>query len=174
MQAIDALRETIPDAAKDLKIGLSSVLSAETLSDVQRWGVAVACAIAARNPALRDAVLSDATAAGTAAEVIDDARAAAALMGMNNVFYRSRHMLGEAYEQRPARLRMQRIAQPKGVKADFELMCLAVSAINGCEVCLKSHEKVILEAGLREDQVFDAVRMAAVIHGVACALEMGA
>lgn len=173
MQAIDALRETLPDAAKDLKIGLSSVLGAETLNETQRYGVAVACALAARNPALRDAVLSDAAAAGIAPEVIDDARAAAALMGMNNVFYRSRHMLGESYEKKPARLRMQRIAQPKASKPDFELMCLAVSAINGCEVCLKSHEKVILEAGLSEDQIFDAVRMAAVIHGVACALEMG-
>ncbi len=173
MQAIDALRDTLPEAAKDLKIGLSSVLGAETLNEAQRFGVAVACAIAARNPTLRDAVLSDATSAGIAAEVIDDARAAAALMGMNNVFYRSRHMLGDDYEKKPARLRMQRIAQPKSIKADFELMCLAVSAINGCEVCLKSHEKVILEAGMSQEQIFDAIRMASVIHGVACALEMG-
>jgi len=168
---LEAIRESLPEAARDLKIGLQSVLGAESLTPPQRWGVAVASAFAARNAVLRDAMLAEARAGGADEAVIDDARAAAALMGMNNVFYRSKHMLGEAYAAKPARLRMQRIAKPAGAKLDFELMCLAVSAINGCEVCLQSHEKTVVDGGLSQDAVVDAIRIAAVVHAVACALE---
>ena len=94
-------------------------------------------------------------------------------MGMNNVYYRFRHLIGrEVYSEKPARLRMNRIAKPAASKLDFELFCLAVSAINGCESCLKAHEKVVLAGGLSEDQVHDAVRLAAVIHGAAVALDL--
>ena len=172
MPTLEEIRESLPEAARDLKIGLQSVLGAESLSVQQRWGVAVACAHAARNPALRDAMLAEARASGAAHAILDDARAAAALMGMNNVFYRAKHMLGEAYATKPARLRMQRIARPAGEKVDFELMSLAVSAINGCEVCVTAHEKTVREGGLGEDAVIDALRIAAVVHGVACALEL--
>jgi alkyl hydroperoxide reductase subunit D len=172
MQTLEQLRESLPDAARDLKIGLQTVLGAESLTPVQRWGVALASAYAARNPALRDAMLAEARANGADDAAIDDARAAAALMGMNNVFYRTKHMLGEAYASKPARLRMQRIAKPAGPKVDFELMSLAVSAINGCEVCVAAHEKTVREGGLGEDAVVDAVRIAAVVHAVACALEL--
>jgi alkyl hydroperoxide reductase subunit D len=172
MQTLEQLRESLPEAARDLKIGLQTVLGAESLTPAQRWGVALASAYAARNPALRDAMLAEARANGTDDAVIDDARAAAALMGMNNVFYRTKHMLGEAYATKPARLRMQRIAKPAGAKVDFELMSLAVSAINGCEVCIAAHEKTVREGGLSDDAVIDAVRIAAVVHAVACALEL--
>ena len=76
------------------------------------------------------------------------------------------------YSEKPARLRMQRLGQVATNKADFELFCLAVSAVNGCEMCLRSHEEVVLQAGLSADQVHDAVRIAATMHGVAVALEM--
>jgi alkyl hydroperoxide reductase subunit D len=169
--ALEEVRSVLPEAAKDIRLNLQSVLEGGTLTEAQRWGVAVACAIAARNPRLRDAVLQDARAHASEA-VIDDARAAAVLMGMNNVYYRFRHMVGKpSYAQKPARLRMQRIAQPLTGEADFELFCLAVSAVNGCEACLQSHEKVVLEGGLTEEHVNDAVRIAAVVHGAAVALE---
>jgi alkyl hydroperoxide reductase subunit D len=94
-------------------------------------------------------------------------------MGMNNVYYRFRHLIGrEVYSEKPARLRMNRIAKPAGPRVDFELFCLAVSAINGCETCMKSHEKVVLGGGLGEDQIHDAVRIAAVVHGAAVALDL--
>lgn len=173
MQAIETLQGTIPDAARDLRINLGSVLGESTLSSEQKWGVAVACALAARNEKLRDAVLVDA-AVHVDAAVIDDARAAAALMAMNNVYYRFRHLIGKpSYGEKPARLRMQRIAKPNGSKVDFELICLAVSAINGCEMCMRSHEQVVVSGGLSEDQVHDAVRIAAAIHGAAVSLELG-
>ena len=84
-------------------------------------------------------------------------------------------MIGkEVYPQKPARLRMQRIARPAGEKADFELFCLAVSAINGCESCVQSHEKVVIEKGITEDQVHDAIRIAATVNAAAVALELPA
>ena len=172
MSAVEELSASIPDAARDIRLNLQSVLQAETLTPAQRWGVAIASAVAARSPRLRDALLADGHAeAGDA--VIDDAFAAAALMGMNNIFYRFRHMIGkEVYPQKPARLRMQRIAKPASNKADFELFCLAVSAINGCESCIQSHEKVVVEKGITEDQVHDAIRIAATIAAAAVALEL--
>ncbi len=171
LSALASLAERMPDAARDIRLNLQSVLETSSLNDAQRWGVAVACAIAARNPELKKAVIEEA-GAKVEAPVIDDGVAAAALMAMNNVYYRFRHMIGKpAYETKPARLRMQRIAKPLTNKADFELFCLAVSAINGCEACVKSHEHVVLEGGLSEDNVHDAVRIAAVIHAAAVALE---
>lgn len=171
MSAIETLKDTLPDAAKDIRLNLSAVLEVETLTPGQKWGVAAACAVAARNPALRDAVLTEAREqAGES--VVEDARAAAVIMGMNNVYYRFRHVVGKpSYSQKPARLRMNRLANPQTSRVDFELVCLAVSAINGCEACIRSHEEAVLAGGLSEDAVHDAVRIASVIHAAAVALE---
>ena len=172
MNALESLRNAIPDAAKDLRLNLGNVLQPGTLTKEQVWGTAVACALAARNPQLRQATLEDALL-HVGPEVVEDAKAAAALMGMNNVYYRFKHLVGrDEYAQKPARLRMQRLAQVATNKTDFELFCLAVSAINGCESCVRSHERVVVEGGLTEDHVNDAVRIAATLHGVAVALEM--
>jgi alkyl hydroperoxide reductase subunit D len=172
MSALEALRGSIPDAARDIKLNLQSVMQQSTLSAEQRWGVAIASAIAARNPRLREAILSDARAQASPA-VVEDAMAAAALMAMNNVYYRFRHFIGKPrYSEKPARLRMNHMLKPAGSKADFELFSLAVSAINGCETCVQAHERVVLAGGLTEDQVHDAVRIAATVHAAAIALEM--
>ncbi|HET8774344.1 MAG TPA: carboxymuconolactone decarboxylase family protein [Thermoanaerobaculia bacterium] len=174
--SVEALRSTIPDVAKDIKLNLQSVLQPGALTPAQRWGVAIASAVAARNASLRDALIADAGAevgAEVADNVVDDAVAAAALMAMNNVYYRFRHLVGKpSYSQMPARLRMQRIAKPLTNKADFELFCLAVSAINGCEMCIRSHEEVVLKGGLSEEQVHDAVRVAATVNAAALSLEL--
>lgn len=173
MSAVETLRASMPEPARDIKLNLQTVLQQSSLTAAQRWGVAIASAVATRHAALREAVLADARAE-VGAEVVDDALAAAALMAMNNVYYRFRHLVGkESYSQMPARLRMQRIAKPATSKADFELFCLAVSAINGCESCIRSHEAVVLQGGLSEEQVHDAVRIAATIHAAAVSLEMG-
>jgi alkyl hydroperoxide reductase subunit D len=92
-------------------------------------------------------------------------------MAMNNVYYRFRHLSGKAaYSEKPARLRMTRLAKPVTSKADFELMCLAVSAVNGCETCLQAHERVVLEGGLTDEHVHDAVRIAATMHAASVSL----
>jgi alkyl hydroperoxide reductase subunit D len=170
--ALETLRNSLPEVARDAKLNLQIVLQQNTLSPAQRWGVAIASAIAARNPTLRDAVIADARTEVDAA-VIEDAMAAASLMAMNNVYYRFRHLVGKpSYGEKPARLRMNRLVKPAGNKTDFELTCLAVSAISGCGTCMEAHEKVVTAAGLSEDQVHDAVRIAATINATAVALEL--
>jgi alkyl hydroperoxide reductase subunit D len=172
MGAVDSLREAIPEVAKDIRLNLPAVLTGGSLTTAQRWGVAVASAAASRNPRLRDAVIADARREVPEA-VIEDGLAAAALMAMNNVYYRFRHLVGKpAYGEKPARLRMNRLVKPATTKVDFELFSLAVSAINGCENCIRSHEAVVVEGGLSEDQVHDAVRLAATIQASAVSLEL--
>jgi lipoyl-dependent peroxiredoxin subunit D len=169
---LELLRADIPEPARDIRLNLQSVLAPGELTPAQRWGVAVASAAAARNPRLQAAVIADARAEVDAA-VIDDGLAAAALMAMNNVFYRFRHLCGNAaYLQKPARLRMNRIAKPATSKLDFELFCLAASAIGGCGTCMEAHEKVVVAGGVTEDQVLEAIRIAATVNAAAVALEM--
>jgi alkyl hydroperoxide reductase subunit D len=171
MSQIEAVRSAIPDAAKDIRLNLQSVLQSQALTSDQRWGVAVASALASRNARLSAAVIAEARGQ-VDARVIDDALAAASLMGMNNIYYRFRHLVGkEAYTAKPARLRMNRLAAPATSKLDFELFSLAVSAINACETCIQAHEKTVVEGGLTEDAVHDAVRIAATIYAAATALD---
>ncbi|MDX1626644.1 MAG: carboxymuconolactone decarboxylase family protein [Wenzhouxiangellaceae bacterium] len=172
--SIDSIKQQIPDYAKDLKINFGNVLDIEQhdhLSPTQVWGTAVATAIASRNVGLVRAVES------AASEHLDEAglkgaRAAAAIMGMNNIYYRFVHLAGnEEYANLPARLRMTVIGNPGIDKADFELMSLAVSAINGCGLCIDSHEKILVKAGVTVQAIQDAVRIASVMHAVAGVLE---
>ena len=172
MEALRELAGFFPDAARDLRLNLQSVLAESSLSEGQRWLVALSCALSKGDHSLARAIV--ASAGPTASEaLVDDAKAVAALMAMNNVYYRFRHMLGkEAYSSLPARLRMNRMAQPKTSKADFELATLAVSALNGCERCIQSHEQAVRAHGLSEVHVHDAARIAAVIAGASTALSL--
>ncbi len=172
VKSLEELRASISEPARDIKLNLQSVLQQGTLTPAQRWGVAIASAVATRNVELRDAIISEARKE-VEATLVDDALAAAALMAMNNVYYRFRHLIGKpSYSQMPARLRMQRIAKPLTNKPDFELFCLAVSAINGCEMCIRSHEEVVLQGGITEEQVHDAIRVAATVNAAAVAIEL--
>jgi alkyl hydroperoxide reductase subunit D len=93
-------------------------------------------------------------------------------MGMNNIYYRFAHLASSPdYKTMPAKLRMNVIGKPGVDKADFELWCLAVSAINGCGMCIDSHENVLRNAGFTAEQVQAAVRIAAVVHAVAATLD---
>jgi lipoyl-dependent peroxiredoxin subunit D len=171
--SIDALRDTLPDELKDIRLNLSSVLAGENLQPLQSLGVALAAAAFVRCKPLVRAIEADlrASETGGVAPVISDAIAAAGLMAMNTVYYRFRHMLGkETYEARPPRLRMSRMAQPATSKADFELMSLGCAALAGCELCIKNHEASLVHLSVSEDACHDAVRIAAVINAVACGL----
>jgi lipoyl-dependent peroxiredoxin subunit D len=174
MEALEAIRQKLPEVAKDIKLNLQAVLGDSSLSAEQKWGVAIASAAAVGNAELLAATKADAARAPIPQGVIDDALAAATLMAMNNIYYRFRHMIGKpSYSTKPARLRMNRMAQPAGGnKANSELFALAVSAINACEMCIQAHEKVVTEAGLSEDQVNDAIRIAAVFAAAAVAMRI--
>ena len=173
LEALETLRQSFPEYARDIKLNLANVFSDSSLSVEQRWGVAVASAIACNSPALKEATLADARRQ-VDPKVIEDAAAAAVLMAMNNVYYRFRHMIDKpSYGQKPPRLRMNRMMQATTNKIDFELYSLAVSAIHGCEMCVQAHEKVIVGQAVTEDQVNDAIRIAATFHAAAQALTAG-
>jgi len=171
---LTSIKNMIPDHAKDLKLNLSSVLNPEGapgLGQDQILATALACAIAARNPSLLreiEAIVEDELDEAQ----FNAARAAASIMGMNNIYYRFTHLVdNDEYQKLPAKLRMNVIGNPGVDKTDFELYCLAVSAINGCGACVSSHEKIVRKGGITTEGVQSAVRIASVIHGVAVALE---
>jgi alkyl hydroperoxide reductase subunit D len=171
---LETLIDTLPPFAKDLKLNLSSLLRQTELNPQQAWGTLVASAVAARNPQLLRVAEADA-AQHLSPQAMEAAKGAAAIMGMNNIYYRFLHLAeNEKYRTIPARLRMN-ILRTHGVDAvDFELWSTAVSAINGCGSCVRAHEKVLREKGLPEESVLAAIRIAAVVHAIAVALEAGA
>jgi alkyl hydroperoxide reductase subunit D len=165
--SLDALRETLPAYAKDLSLNLSSLASETVLTDQQKWGAFVASAYASGQPAVVKAVEISATAAGLSPEAMTAAKAAAAIMGMNNVYYRAIHLLSnKEYATLPARLRMNVLANPGVDKADFELWSTAVSAVNGCGMCLDAHEAELKKHAVPAQQIQAALRIAAVVNAV--------
>jgi len=167
---LDLIRDAIPDYARDLKLNLGSVLTtagAPGLNEPQIWAVALASAIASRNLAFTRGIEAAAGEHLDAAH-LQAARAAAAIMGMNNIYYRFLHLVEDAeYQSMPARLRMNILADPGIDKLDFELLSLAVSAVNGCGLCISSHEKKLRQHGFTREMIQSAVRIAATVHAVA-------
>ena len=165
--SIDTLRELLPAYAKDLSLNLSTLAGETTLNDQQKWGTFLASAYAVGQPDVVRQINLAAEAFGLSQEAATAARSAAAIMGMNNVYYRSLHLLSNhEYRTLPARLRMNVIANPGVDKADFELWSLAVSAINGCGMCLDSHEAELRKHGVGAPQIQTAMRIAAVVNAV--------
>jgi lipoyl-dependent peroxiredoxin subunit D len=170
--SIDTLIESLPSYAKDLKLNYSSLIRQNSeLTPQQLWGTLVASALATRNPELTEAVLAEA-ASHLTPQALDAAKAAAAVMGMNNIYYHFLHLTSnEKYATLPARLRMN-VMRTHGVDPiDFELWGIAVSAINGCGKCVDSHEKVVREKGAGEETVLAIVRVASVIHAIGAVLD---
>jgi alkyl hydroperoxide reductase subunit D len=165
--SLDALRETLPAYAKDLSLNLSSLAAETLLTDQQKWGAFVASAYAVGQPAVVQAVEAAATEAGLSPEALNAAKAASAIMGMNNVYYRAVHLLSnKEYGTLPARLRMNVLANPGVEKVDFELWSTAVSAVNGCGMCLDAHEAELKKHGVTAQQIQAALRIAATVNAV--------
>lgn len=171
---LDILKDSIPDYARDLKLNLGTVLTTQGspgLSETQIWSVALATAIAARNVKFARAIE---TLANEKLDTVhlNAARSAAAIMGMNNVYYRFLHLVEDGeYQTLPARLRMNVIGNPGIDRNDFELLSLAVSAVNGCGLCITAHERKLREHGTSRESIQSAVRIASTIHAVAGTLE---
>jgi alkyl hydroperoxide reductase subunit D len=172
---IDLLKDRLPDHAKDLRINLGVIAGAAALTPAQAWGTALTAAVTSRSAEVV-AAIENAAAAHLSLEERAAARGAASIMGMNNIYYRFVHMMGgdARYGQMPARLRMQIIGKPGAPHLDFELWCLAASAITGCEACVRAHEKTVRDKGGTAEQVQEAVRIAAVVHAVALTLDTAA
>lgn len=169
--SLDVLKNRLPDYAKDLKLNLSTLASEPALTEQQRAGAFIASALASRNAEVTDAMLAE-FGPRLSREAVTAAKAAAAIMAMNNIYYRFTHLVAAPdYKTMPAKLRMNVIAKPGVEKVDFELWSIAVSAINGCGMCLDSHERIVREAGVSTEAVQAVVRIAAVIHAVAATLD---
>ena len=169
--SIQTLKDRLPEYAKDLKLNLGSLAAETVLNDTLKAGTFVAAAFASRNPQVIAAINAEFGSKLAPAD-FTAAKAAAAIMGMNNVYYRFVHLAeNEEYSRLPAKLRMNVIGVPGTAKENFELWSLAVSAINGCGKCITAHEKVVRAAGMTVEQVQAAVRIAAVVHAVAVTLE---
>jgi alkyl hydroperoxide reductase subunit D len=169
--SIQALKDRLPEYAKDLKLNLSTLASEAVLTEAQKAGTFIATAIASRNAEVVEAVVAE---FGPKLEpaTLNAVKAAAAIMGMNNVYYRFLHLTdSQDYAKLPAKLRMNVIANPGTSRQDFELWSLAVSAVNACGKCVSAHEKVLREAGTTPEQIQAAVRIASVVHAVAVTLE---
>ncbi|OYX34508.1 MAG: alkyl hydroperoxide reductase [Caulobacterales bacterium 32-69-10] len=165
--SLDTVRDLLPDYAKDLSLNLSSLSNETVLNDQQKWGAFLVSAWAVGQPDVVKAVEAAATAGGLTAEAAKGAKAAAAIMGMNNVYYRALHLMkNQEYRTLPAKLRMNVIANPGVDKGDFELWCTAVSAVNGCGMCLDSHEEELRKRGVPNTSIQAALRIAAVVNAV--------
>ncbi|MFI2303994.1 alkyl hydroperoxide reductase [Actinacidiphila glaucinigra] len=169
--ALDELKSALPDYAKDLKLNLGSVIGNSELPQQQLWGTVLATAIASRSAIVLRALEPEARE-NLSPEAYEAAKAAAAIMAMNNVYYRTRHLLSDPeYGNLRAGLRMNVIGNPGVDKTDFELWSLAVSAINGCGMCLDSHEQVLRKTGVERETVQEAFKIAAVVQAVAATLD---
>jgi alkyl hydroperoxide reductase subunit D len=170
--SLDALIDSLPPSAKDLKLNYSSLVRNNTELTVQQlWGTVVASALATRSAMLTAAVLASASAQ-LSPQALEAAKTVAAIMGMNNIFYRFQHLSSNPrYAEMGARLRMNGLRGHGVEEVDFELWGLAVSAINGCGKCVDAHEKVVREKGATEELVLAVVRVAAVVHALGAVLD---
>lgn len=171
--SIDELKRLIPNFAKDVRLNLSSIMSDEALGEQTKYGLLLACAVATRNPQVTLAIEAF-TVEKLVPAAVEAAKAAGAIMAMNNVYYRFVHLASnKEYAKMPAGLRMNVIGNPGVDKVDFELWSLAISTINGCGACIDAHEKRLHEAGVPAATIQTAVRFAAIIQSVALAIEAG-
>ncbi|MFJ1972130.1 alkyl hydroperoxide reductase [Streptomyces sp. NPDC087903] len=169
--SLDALKSALPDYAKDLRRNLTSVVDDSELPAQRLWGTVLATAIAARSPiTLRE--LAPEARANLSPEAFTAAKTAAAMMAMTNVFHRTRHLLSDPeYGTLRAGLRMNVLNNPGVDRVDFELWSFAVSAVNGCGLCLDSHERVLRRAGIGREVIQEAFKIASVIQAVGTTLE---
>lgn len=165
--SIDVLKSQLPEYAKDVKLNLSNLVNDETLNDQQKWGTFLACALATGQADVIANVQAEASE-HLSEEAQTAAKAAAAIMAQNNVYYRFTHLAtNKEYATLPAKLRMNVIGNPGIEKVDFELYSLTVSAINACGMCIDAHEAVLKQAAFGAEQIQTAVRIAATVQAVA-------
>ena len=161
--SLDALRNMLPEYATDLKLTLGSLAAETLLTEQQLAGTFIASALASRNIVVTKNIVAE-FGPKLSAEALNAAKASAAIMGMNNVYYRFTHLVHGDYATMPAKLRMNVIANPGVEKLDFELWSTAVSAINGCGACLDAHEGELRKHGVPNLQIQAALRIGAVVH----------
>ncbi len=162
--SIDLLEKGNSRYLRDLKLNFNSTLTSEHLSEKEAALIGLSTAVNNANKPLTDFYTRKAEQAGAGEEETAEAAACASLLSSNNIFYRFRHFTQkEKYGQIPARIRMQIMMKPVTGKEFFELLSLAISAVNGCEMCVNAHEDSLIKLGTTEERIFDAVRIASLV-----------
>src|SRR6476620_1467413 len=152
---------------KDLKINVTNSLNAGTLSKKEAYLLAYAVAVNEKNEALQKAFGAFAEKEGASDKELAEIISCTSLLNANNVYYRFRHFMhDEFYNNTQAGIRMSIMANPLLGKEFFELVSLAVSALNGCELCVTSHEKTLIGHGTAKQRIHDAIRLTAVIKSL--------
>lgn len=161
---LDLLEKGESRYLRDLKVNFSSTLASEHLTAKEIGLLGISIAVNNQNKPLTEFYTSFAESNGATVEEVAEAAACASLLSSNNIFYRFRHFTQkDKYAQIPARIRMQIMMKPVTGKEFFELMSLAVSAVNGCEMCVNAHEDSLIKMGTKEERIFDAVRIASLV-----------
>lgn len=167
MPALQDLADSLPPYANDIALNLASVVAETILTEPQKWGCFVASAHALAIPPVVQAIEAAAETAGLTTEAKMAARGAAAIMAQNNIYFRALSIMkNQEYRKLRARIRMGIVQNPGVPKNDFDLWCVAVSAINGCPDCLDAHEGALRSRGVEPVVVQTALRIAAVTHAV--------
>ncbi len=166
-QGLNDLAATDHRYLRDLKMNLNGALSYSTLSKKESSLLALAAAVNEKHPLLIEAFAAMAEKEGATAAEVAETKACVSLLNTNNIFYRFRHFTGkDFYKNTPAGMRMNIMMSPVLGKEFFELMSLAVSALNGCEMCVNSHEDSLIRLGVAEQRIYDAIRLVAIVRGV--------
>ncbi|MCK7554578.1 carboxymuconolactone decarboxylase family protein [Chitinophaga sedimenti] len=168
---LDKLAATDARYLKDLKINVTNALDAQTLTKKEAYLIGLSVAMNEKLGTLQAAFEKLAAEAGATDKEVAEAISCTSLMNANNVYYRFRHFVNkEFYTSAPAGIRMSIMANPVLGKEFFELLSLVVSALNGCEMCVTSHEEALLKHGTAQQRVADAVRLGAVIKSLVVVL----
>jgi len=156
---------------RDLRINIKNALKADNLSEKEARLIALSIAVNEKNEYLIDAFTNLAKEKGATDSEVAETHAAASMLAVNNVLYRFRHYIEEGtYDKIPARIRMNIMMNPVVGKELFELLSLAVSAVNGCEACVRSHESTLRKSGITDKKIFDTVRLASIVRGLSLSL----
>lgn len=171
---IEQLKNMLPDYAKDVRLNLATVFTEEgapDLSKKQICSIGLGVAFSLKNSTLAEAILSDSIEFLSEVD-IQVCKASSTIMAMNNIYYRFTHLVSDkSFSTMPAKLRMNVIGNPGIDKIDFELICLAISSINGCGMCIDSHTNQLIKSGVTKLAIQSAIRIASVLNAVLTAME---
>ena len=164
---VDTLKTAIPDYAKDLRLNLG-VLSTSSLEPVAAWGAAYAAALVSGNRMVKLAILEEAMVHLTSGQ-IEGCRSAAAIMSMNNVWYKFNDLVSDPeIKGQPPKLRMNAMMSHGGIGLVlFETYSLAASVVNACETCVNAHTAQLRKNGVTAQNVVDVGRIASVVKAIA-------
>lgn len=175
--SLEIIKDLVKDYGKDIRINLENILSTEGapgLTQEQIFGTFLASAYATKNVSLKE-LAEELVRGKITPEEIEGVKAATTIMAMNNVYYRYLHLLEgqEELKKLPAKLRMSVIAKPGVAKVNFEMYSLAVSAVEGCGMCINAHVAEIQKAGVDFLGIQSVIRIAAVVNATGQAMSIG-